>query len=120
RGQGADVHRLGGHTEEMRQEPSNLAIENANELRAAWDGDAQESFRRQTEGVLLVHRGHVVEPIEVRNRLQVGLVLDQLLSAAVQEPDVRITPLDHLAVKLEYEPQHAVCRGVLGPEVDRK
>ena len=33
---------------------------------------------------------------------------------------MRINPLDHLAVKLEYEPQHAVCRGVLGPEVDRK
>jgi hypothetical protein len=49
--------------------------------------------------MLLVHRRDVIEPVEVRQRLQVGLVLDQLLGAAVQEPDVGINALDHLAVE---------------------
>ena len=63
--------------------------------------DAQQLLDRQREGVLLVHRRDVVEPVEVRHRLQVGLVLDQLLGAAMQQADMRIGALDDLAVHLE-------------------
>ena len=63
--------------------------------------------------MLLVHRRDVVEPVEVADRLQVGLVLDQLLGAAMQQPDVRIDALDHLAVQLQHQAQHAVRRRML-------
>jgi hypothetical protein len=33
---------------------------------------------------------------------------------------MRIDPLDHFAVKLQHEPQHAVRRRVLRPEIDRE
>ncbi len=36
----------------------------------------------------------------------------------MQQADVRIDALDDLAVELEHQAQHAVGRGVLGPEVD--
>jgi hypothetical protein len=52
------------------------------------------------------------------HRLQAGLVLDQLLGTEVQEPDVRINPLHHLAVELEHEPPHAVRGRVLRPKID--
>ena len=68
--------------------------------------------------MLLVHRRDVVEPVEVGQRLQVGLVLDQLLGAAVQEPDVGINALDHLAVEIQYQAQDAMRCRVLGPEID--
>ena len=68
--------------------------------------------------MLLVHRRDVVEPVEIRDRLQIGLVLDQLLGAAMQQADVRIDPLDDLAVELEHEAQHAVRGRMLRPEVD--
>jgi hypothetical protein len=68
--------------------------------------------------MLLVHRRHVVEPIEIRDRLQVRLVLDQLLGATVQKPDMRVDPLNYLAIQLEHETQHAVCRRMLRPEVN--
>ena len=68
--------------------------------------------------MLLVHRRDVVEPVEIRDRLQIGLVLDQLLGAAMQQPDMRIDPLDDLAVELEHEAQHAVRGRMLRPEVD--
>ena len=68
--------------------------------------------------MLLIHRRHVVEPIEIRERLEIGLVLDQLLGAAMQEPDMRIDALDHLAVEFEHEPEHAVCRRMLRSEID--
>ena len=68
--------------------------------------------------MLLVHRRDVVEPVEIRDRLQIGLVLDQLLGAAMQQPDMRIDALDDLAVELQHQPQHAVRRRMLRPEID--
>ena len=47
-------------------------------------------------------------------------MLDQLLGAAVQEADMRIGPLDHLAVHLEHEAQHAVRGRMLRAEVERR
>ena len=70
--------------------------------------------------MLLVHRRDIVEPVEIGRRLQVGLVLDQLLGAAMKQPDMRIDALDNLAVELEHEAQHAVRRRMLRPEIDRE
>ena len=81
-------------------------------------GRSEQLLRREAEGVLLVHRRDVVETVEIADRLQVGLVLDQLLGAAVQEPDVGIDALHHLAVELQHEAQHAVGRRMLRAEVD--
>jgi hypothetical protein len=58
--------------------------------------------------MLLVHRRDVVEPVEIGQRLQIGLVLDQLLGAAMQQADMRIDALDDLAVELQHQAQHAV------------
>ena len=68
--------------------------------------------------MLLVHRRDVVEPVEIRHRLQIGLVLDQLLGAAMEQPDMRIDALDHFAVELEHQAQHAVRGRMLRPEID--
>jgi hypothetical protein len=45
-------------------------------------------------------------------------VLDQFLGAAMQEADMRIDPLDHFAVKLEHQAQHAVRGRMYRPEID--
>ena len=68
--------------------------------------------------MLLVHRRDIVEPVEIGHGLEIGLVLDQLLGAAVQEPDMRVDAIHDLAVELQHEAQHAVRRGVLRPEID--
>ena len=73
---------------------------------------------RQAEGMLLVHRRDVVEPVEIRHRLQIGLMLDQFLGAAMEQPDMRIDALDDLAVELEHQAQHAVRGRMLRPEID--
>ena len=70
--------------------------------------------------MLLIHRRDVVEPVKIRNRLQVGLVFDQLLGAAVKQPDVRIDALDHFAVKFKHQAQDAMRRRMLRTEIDRK
>lgn len=68
--------------------------------------------------MLLIHRRNVVEPVEIGNRLQIGLVLDQLLGAAMKQADMRIDALDHFTVELQHEAQHAVRRRMLRTEVD--
>src|SRR6516165_10845090 len=71
-GERAHVHGLGGDIEQMRKQPSDFAIEDADELRTARDRDAQKLFRRQAERMLLVHRRDIVEAVEIRDRLQIG------------------------------------------------
>src|SRR6266516_1686223 len=68
--------------------------------------------------MLLVHRRDVIEPVEIGQRLQIGLVLDQLLGPAGQQADVGIDALYDLAVELEHEAQYAVGGGMLRPEID--
>src|SRR5262245_4971202 len=102
----------------MREQAPDLAIEDADELPAPGHGEAEQLLDCQTERVFLVHRRDVIEPVEVGQRLQVGLVLDQLFGPAVQKTDMRVHALDDLTVELQYETQHAVSRRVLGPEIE--
>ena len=103
RGERADVHGLRRDVEEMREQAPDLGVEHADELRAL--GDVQPSSfsaARQKACSWFIGRD-VVEPVEIADRLQVGLVLDQLLGAAMQEADMRIDALHHLAVELEHQ-----------------
>src|SRR5438067_5737980 len=62
--------------------------------------------------------GDVVEPVEIGQGLQIGLVFDQLLRPAVQQADMGIDALYDFAVELEHETQHSVRRRMLRPEID--
>ena len=65
--------------------------------------------------MLLVHRRHVIEPVEIRQVLQVGPAFHQLFGAAMQQADMRVAPLDDLAVQLEHEAQERRApQGVAG------
>ena len=44
-------------------------------------------------------------------------MLGQLLGGAVQQADVRIGALDHLAVQFQHQAQHAVRGGVLRAKI---
>ena len=102
----------------MRHDAADLAAQHADELAAYRHVDAEKTLDRKGEGMLLVHRRAIVEAIEIGDRLQIGLGLDQLLGAAMKQPDMRINAVDHLAVEFEHKAQHAVRRGVLRPEID--
>jgi hypothetical protein len=102
----------------MRQEPPNLAVEDPDQLAAPGHLKAQKLLGGEHERMLLIHRRYIVEPIEIAERLQIGLVLDQLLSAAVQKADMRIDALDDLAVQFQDQAQHAVRGRMLWSEID--
>ena len=120
RRQRADVQRLRRHVEDVRHDAPDLAIQHADELRAARHAHAEQAFDRQRIGVLLVHRRAIIEPVEIGHVLQIRARLHQLLGAAMQQADMRIDALDHFAVQLQHEAQHAVRGRVLWTEVDRE
>jgi len=70
--------------------------------------------------MLLIHRRYIIKPIKIRNRLQIGFMLDQLFRATMQQPDMRVAALHHLTVKLQHQAQHAVRCRVLRSEIDSK
>src|SRR5205085_11715473 len=108
RGQCADIHGLSRNIEEMRQKSSDLAVKHTDQLTAFGHFDAEEPLGRQRKGMLLIHRRDIIEPIEVWHRLQVSLVLDELLGAAMEEPDMRIDAGHYLAVEAQHETKHAM------------
>ena len=118
RRQRADVHGLRRDVQEMREDAADFGIEHADDLAADRHFRAGQSLDGDRKGVLLVHRRHVVEAVEIGHGLEIGLRLDQLLGAAVQKADMRIDALDDFAVELEHQAQHAVRRRVLRPEID--
>ena len=120
RRQRADIHRLRRHVEQVRQQPADLGIEHADQLRAPRRGDAEQPLDGERIGVLLVHRRDIVEPVEIGHVLQIGARLHQLLGAAMQQADMRIDALDDFAVELQHEAKHAVRGRMLRAEIDRE
>src|SRR5262245_10497077 len=117
-GERAHVHGLGGHVEQVRKKPPDLRVEHADELRSLGHLQLEEFLAGKAERMLLVHRRHIIEAIEIADGLQIGLVLNQLLSTAVKQTDVWIDAVHDLAVELQHPPQHTVRSGMLRAEVD--
>jgi hypothetical protein len=59
----------------------------------------------------------VAEPVEIRQRLQIGFVLDKFFSAATEQADVGIDALDHLAVKSRTRRNTPCAAGCCGPKL---
>jgi hypothetical protein len=104
----------------MRKKPADLAKEHSDELRSLWKLEAQQFLRRETEGMLLIHRRDIIQPVEIRQRLQVSLIFDELLGAAMQKPDVGIDTSHHFPVKFEHESEHTVSRRMHRSEIYRE
>ena len=68
--------------------------------------------------MFLIHRRHIVEAVEIRHGLKIGLGFHQLFGAAMQQTDMRIDALDDFTVEFEHQTQHTVRGRVLRTEVD--
>ncbi len=115
----ADVEDMRSHVEHMVADAGQFGKQHAQILRADRHFEVQQLLDGEHIGMLHRQRRTVIEPVEIGQRLKVGLVLDQLFGAAVEQADMRIDPLDHFAVQLHHHAQHAVRRRVLGAEIDR-
>ena len=87
-------------------------------MAAARNLDPKQPLDGEAEGVFLIHRRAIVEPVEIWHVLQIGARLHQLFRAAMEEADMGIDALDDFAVEFENKAQHAVRRRMLRTEVD--
>ena len=97
----ADIQRVGREIQQMVQHASDFGEQHPDPLAAIRHGDAQQLLDGEGEAVLLTHRGDVIQPVEIRHRLHIRLVFDQLLGAPMQQADMRIGPLHHFAVQFQ-------------------
>eukprot|EP00053_Salpingoeca_punica_P008372 m.75267 g.75267 ORF g.75267 m.75267 type:complete len:437 (+) comp14572_c0_seq1:246-1556(+) len=115
---GADVEGVCGDGHDVVEQAGDLGEESADVLGAERDLDVEQFLHGERVGLLVGHHGDVVQTVKVGQRLEVGLVLDQLLRAAVQKSDVRIGVADNLAIQLQDQAQHTVGSRVLRAKVD--
>ena len=118
RRQSAHVHGLRGDVQQVVQDAPDLRVEHADQAGAARHLHPRQLLDRQAPGMFLVHRRHVVEPVQVGQVLQVGARFHQLLGPAMQQADMRVAAFHDLAVQFQHQAQHAVGRRVLRSEVD--
>ena len=67
--------------------------------------------------MLLVHGGHIIQPIKIWQVLQICAAFHQLFSTAVQQSNVRVAAFNNFSVQFQNQTQHAVGRRVLGTKV---
>ena len=118
RRQGTHVHRLGGHVQQVVENTADFTVEYADKLRAPRDRRTCQPFDRKAPGVFLVHRRHIIQPVEIRQVLKVGTAFHQFFRSPMEKPDMRVAPLDNLAIEFQDQPQHAMRRRVLRTEID--
>jgi hypothetical protein len=68
--------------------------------------------------MLLVHRRDVIETVEIRHGLQIGLGLHQLFCAAMQKTNMRIHAGNNFAIKFKHKAQNTMRRRMLRAKVD--
>jgi hypothetical protein len=109
---------VGQNRHAVVQNSSDLAEQGSNPLGTVRHLNVEELLHGKSEALFVGHHRNVVETVEVREGLEIGLVLDQLLGSSVQKTDVGVGTDDFLAIELENQTQHTVGGGMLRTKVD--
>ena len=115
RAEAAEIQAVGTHAHEVRGDAVEFTQQHADDLGLLGDDQPAQLLDGEAVAEVHVHRGEVVHPIRVRDELDGGDVLADLLRTAVQVAEVRHHAGHQLAVGLQHQPQHAVRTGVLRP-----
>jgi hypothetical protein len=105
--------------DQVAVDPVQLGEQGADPLRPLRHLDADQLLDGAHVGQLIGEEAQVVHPRGVGDALPVRLLLEVLLEPGVHVADVGVQADHHLAVEGDDQPQHAVRRRVVGPEVDR-
>lgn len=102
----------------MVQDSGDFAKESSDVLGTIGDLNVEKLLDSKSKALLVCHHGDIVQTVEVRQSLKIGLVLDQLFRSSVQQADVRIGSDDFFTTELENQSQHTMGGRMLGSEVD--
>ena len=109
--EGAGEHQVVGDAVELGENDPQV-------LRTAGHLEAEHALDRQGGGDLVVDAREPVHPRQQVGDLAEVPLLDQLLVAPVHVADDRLRPDDPLPVDTDEHPQHPMCGGVLGADVE--
>jgi hypothetical protein len=117
-----DVHRaavkaVAAQPEQVIEQARDLGVHDPDVLRALGHLNVHQLLYSQAIGMLVGHHRHVVQAVHIGQRLNERAALGQLFRGAVQQSDMRVSALNDFAIELEHQTQHAMGRGMLGPEV---
>ncbi len=101
RRQRTNVHSLRGHVKNVIQNTADFRVKHADQLATLRHINAEQAFDSDRIGVLLIHRRHIIETVEIRQSLKIGLRFHQLLGAAMQQTDMRIDTFNDFAVEFK-------------------
>ena len=104
----------------MRHDPVELQVDHPQVLRARRHLEAEQRLDRAAERHRVEVVADVIHPLDHGDHLPVGLLLGGLLDPGVDVADDRLDVADDLALERRDQPQHAVRRGVVGPDVERQ
>ena len=113
-----ELERRGTEPDQMGVDSVELGQRHARPGRLARCLELEELLDGQHVEELVRLEGDVVDPRRVRDRLPPRLRLHVLLEPRVEVADDRADARDRLPVEVDDQPEHAVGRGVVGPEVD--
>ncbi len=113
-----DNHRA--DIETMVSDTREFAENNAQIFRTQRHIAAEQFLHRQRIAMLKIHWRNVIQPVKIRHGLQVGLVLNQLFCATVQQADMWIGTLDHFTVHFKHQTQYTMRRRMLRAKIERK
>ena len=117
-GHRADVEGVRTDAHQVIEDARYFGEHDADVLGADRHINSGEFFYRQAVCLLVDHHGNVIQPVHIRQGLQVGFGFRQFLCTSVQEADMRVGTDDLFAVQLQNHAQYAVRRRVLRTEVD--
>merc|ERR1719150_3148652 len=80
----ANVEDVGADTHDVVQDAGQLSEQHPDVLGPQRDVDIEELLHGEAVGLLVAHHAYVVQTVEIRKSLHVGLILDQLLCSSVQ------------------------------------
>ena len=100
--------------------PVQLKMDDAQVLGARWDLDVEQRFDGPHEGHRVEVVREVVHPLDDWDHLPVRLALGGLLDPRVDVADERLDVADDLALERGEQPEHAVRRRVMRPDVERQ
>ena len=114
----AELQRVGTEEHQVVEHPVELGEQGAGPDRPRWDLHAQQLLCGKHDAELVGEGGEPVVPVGQHDDLAVVADLEELLGAAVHVADDRLGRDDPLAVDDQLEPQDAVRRRVLRPDVE--
>merc|ERR1719341_1029357 len=101
-GDATNIKDVSSNPHDVVEDPGELSKEHPDVLGPDGHIDVEQLLHGERVGLLVAHHRNVVQPIKVRESLQVGLVLDKLLGASVQQTNVGVSPRHCFSVQLEH------------------